>query len=527
MNYFILTILIALNALTVIKAQDIPRNLPSISTQKAAQHLGFLASDSMRGRNTQSPELEKAAEYIANHYKSLGLLPIQGSYFHNYTLERLHLDTPTVCILEKNGTQLPLALKDDFIPFEYSGKQKVYKAAMVFAGYGITASEYSYDDYASIDVKGKIVVILRGEPQSNNEKSIFDGKKNTKYSRMTSKIRLAAQKGAIGMIIINDPLTTLRLKPIGFPWPSLYPNIPADALPLSRKRQGAPDFPIIHVGEKVAEYLFGSVDSLKSLINPIETSLIPASKDLSATVNSLYVTLTTEKVPVRNVMSMLPAEEKTDEYVVIGAHYDHIGTGKPSKPGEDSIYNGADDNASGTTGVLLAAESFVNAKQKPKRNIVFVNFSGEEKGLLGSKAFVDNPPLPIQQCAAMLNMDMIGRNVGSSLFIGGNTRCKELITLNEEENERLFGQDKFALEYTIENFFYRSDQASFALKKIPVIFYFTGEHDDYHKVGDEIEKINLEKLVKITTLCIHTAQKTANLEGRLPFTSMPGDELQE
>ena len=122
---------------------------------------------------------------------------------------------------------------------------------------------------------------------------------------------------------------------------------------------------------------------------------------------------------------------------------------------------------------------------------------------------------------------MIGRNDVSSLFIGGNTRCKELITLNEEENERLFGQDKFTLEYTIENFFYRSDQASFALKKIPVIFYFTGEHDDYHKVGDEIEKINLEKLIKVTTLCIHTAQKTANLEGRLPFTSMPGDELQE
>lgn len=169
------------------------------------------------------------------------------------------------------------------------------------------------------------------------------------------------------------------------------------------------------------------------------------------------------------------------------------------------------------------AESFAQTDPKPKRSIVFLAFSGEEKGLLGSQAFTDNPPLPLENCVSMLNMDMIGRAEQDSLCIGGNTRCKELADLNEVENNQI--EKPFSLHYNIENFFFRSDQANFAKKKIPVLFYFTGEHKDYHKVTDEISKINFPDLVRITKLCARTAWKTASIDERLPYTPQKSDNM--
>ena len=419
-----------------------------------------------------------------------------------------------------------MALKDDFVPFEYSGASIVNYAPIVFAGYGITASEFQYDDYKDIDVKGKVVVIMRGEPQMDNEKSVFDGKKFTKYSRMQSKMKTAYANGAVGIIVLNAPSTTLKIRPTGFPWPSLYPNIPADALPLSRKNASMPDIPVISAGERFAQIMFGSVDTLKAWQTKIDSLLIHQSRAIpDAEVLSLQTSIRTEKVQVRNVMGMIKGSEIPDEYVVIGAHYDHVGMSRPNDPTKDSIFNGADDNASGTTGMLLSAEALAHAPIKPKRSIVFVGFSGEEKGLLGSKAFVDNPPLPIANCVAMLNMDMIGRSVNDTLYIGGNTRCKEFADMNAEMNATLFDDEAFTLSYSIEQYFFRSDQASFAMKRIPVLFYYTGEHQDYHKVSDEIEKLNMEHLVNIATLCSHTAWSAADRPMKFPFTPLPGDDL--
>lgn len=515
-------------SLHILQANESTVSLPTISMSRAKMHINMLASDEMRGRNTPSPELERAASYIADQFKEIGVLPINGSYYHTYTLERLHLDKPTTFIVKKGMQIAEMALKDDFIPFEYSGSSNAEYAQLAFAGYGITAPEYKYDDYKDLDVKGKVVIILRGEPQMDNDSSIFEGKRFTKYSRMQSKLKTAVARGAVGVIVLSGPSSSLKIRPTGFPWPSLYPNIPADALPLSRKNADSPNIPVISAGERFVEMAFGAVDTLKSWQKNIDSLMVNQSRMIeNVEILSLQTTLRSEKVEVKNVMGMIKGSELPDEYVVIGAHYDHVGHSRPNDPAKDSIFNGADDNASGTTGLLLSAEAIANAPSKPKRSIVFVGFSGEEKGLLGSKAFADNPPLPIKNCVAMLNMDMIGRSVNDTLYIGGNTRCKELADLNAEVNRTLFDSDTFNLTYSIEQYFFRSDQASFAMKRIPVLFYYTGEHEDYHKVSDEISKLNMDNLVKIATLCSHTAWSTAELPMRLPFTPLPGDDLSD
>lgn len=525
---FVYILFICSLTISIMHAEGPTITLPELSLSRAKTHIGKLASDEMMGRNTPSQELENAADYIISEFKGMGLLPVNGSYVHSYTLERLHLDKPTILQIKKGFMLDEMKLKDDFVPFEYSGSGIAEYAQLAFVGYGITATEYKYDDYKNLDVKGKVVVILRGEPQMENENSIFDGKKFTKYSRMQSKIKNAAERGAVGVIVLSAPLNTLKIRPMAYPWPSLYPNMPADALPLSRKKADAPNLPVVSAGERFAELVFGSIDTLKAWQKNIDSLLVTQSRILpDIEILSFQTSLRSEKVEVKNVMGMIKGEELPDEYLVIGAHYDHVGSSRPNDPAKDSIFNGADDNASGTTGMMIAAEALANAPNKPKRSIVFVGFSGEEKGLLGSKAFVDSSPLPIANCVAMLNMDMIGRSINDTLYIGGNTRCKELADLNAEMNRTLFESDSLHLSYTIEQYFFRSDQASFAMKRIPVLFYYTGEHEDYHKVSDEISKLDMDRLVKIATLCSHTAWATADLPMRLPFTPLPGDDLSD
>ncbi|MFN4916306.1 MAG: PA domain-containing protein, partial [Ignavibacteria bacterium] len=197
-------------SLHILQANESTVSLPTISMSRAKMHINMLASDEMRGRNTPSPELEKAASYIADQFKQLGVLPINGSYYHTYTLERLHLDKPTTFIVKKGNGISEMALKDDFIPFEYSGSSIVEYAQLAFAGYGITAPEYKYDDYKDLDVKGKVVIILRGEPQMDNDSSVFEGKRFTKYSRMQSKLKTAVAKGAVGVIVLSGPSNALK-----------------------------------------------------------------------------------------------------------------------------------------------------------------------------------------------------------------------------------------------------------------------------------------------------------------------------
>lgn len=502
--------------------------LSSLTTENARKHLSVLASDAMMGRDTPSPELERSAEYIAGEFKKFGVKPVKGSYFHTYTLQRVRLVENNVLKLRSatKDSVIEFAIKDDYVPVEYTGAGTIRKAKLVFVGFGMTSPEVNYDDYAGIDVRGKVVVMLRGAPRfsdsvikDTNLRSVL-----WKNARSTAKAKVARERGAIGCLIISDPVRTLVLKAVGFPWPLLYPKLPVDALPLRAASVKDTMFPMLHVGENVVNALFGSKSNLTDIQKNIENSGLPHSFSIdTVTTEELTVTTVAEKVQVRNVVGIVEGTNKSGEHIVIGAHYDHVGYEHPNDPTKDSIYNGADDNASGTTGLLLLAESL--AATKPVRSVMFIAFSGEEKGLLGSKAYCESPLLPLSSCKAMFNMDMIGRNNEDSLSLGGNTRCKELSMVAEEENKLLI--KPFALAYNIEHFFFRSDQASFAMKKIPVLFFFSGEHADYHKQADQIEKINFGKLVRITELCGRCVWRTANTTVEFPFTPQKGDTLTE
>lgn len=471
-----------------------------------SKYLFFLASDSLKGRNTPSEGLDIAAEYIASNFKKFGLKPAGEYYFQNFNLVITNLGSENHLKILKNGNINDFQIKQDFTPFEMTANAEV-KAPLVFAGYGIKSKAHNYNDYQNIDVKGKIVLVLRHEPGEEDSTSIFDGKKSTEYSNVSQKVKIAIEEGAIGVLVVTDPLNHSNLTPRGFPWPSLSKTIPPDALPMTLNLN-EPKVPVVQVGESVIELLFGSIDSLKNIQARIDSTLQPVSFEFSdIEVNLKTSTIVTEKA-TKNVAAYIEGadQELKNEVVVIGAHYDHVGYRRNSEPGTDSIYNGADDNASGTTGVLAIAKAFSELNTRPKRTVLFLAFAGEEKGLLGSKYYVNFPLFPIEKTVVMLNLDMIGRNNEDSLFVIGASHSPDLLRIVEEENKNI----NFTLVTSNEYFVGGSDHASFYRRDVPVLFFFTGEHQDYHKVTDHAEFINTKKLARVSRLAFRTAWRIAN-----------------
>jgi len=484
----------------------------SITADNARNHLFFLASDSLMGRDTPSEGLRIAGEYIAQQFMEYGLKPVNGSYFEPWTMNKVQLgDVNFLKIIGKDGIEKSFEIKKEFMPYEMTANKET-NGAVVFAGYGITAPEYGYDDYADIDVKGKIVFVMKRGPQQNNPESPFYVRKDPNYNQVSEKVRNAIEHGAVGVMLVSDPLYNRLLTPRGFPWPNLYKGFPPEAVPLTLAITESKKIPTIQVGEEVINMLFGSVEALKSVQRGIDSTMAPHSYQIPGVSAIIHTSTKVEIRTTRNVVGFLKGAdpELKNEIVVIGAHYDHVGFKRNTPVGEDSIYNGADDNASGTTGVLEVAKAFCINPERPRRSILFITFAGEEKGLYGSEAYTEEPLFPLKQTVAMLNMDMIGRNNPDSLSIGGNTRSPELTKIVEEENKNI----GFTLAYNIEQYFGRSDQAAFARRKIPVLFFFTGEHPDYHKVSDSPDKINYEKLARVAKLCFLTAWRVANMEGR-------------
>ncbi len=489
-------------ALQAIRAEDIRR------------HIDFLAADAMMGRNTPSPELDRAAEYIASEFKSCGLKPANNSFFADFQVGTVRLGNENSLAITIKGQTLHYAIKKDFMPFEVTASKSV-DAPLVFAGYGITAPEYGYDDYAGIEVKDKIVLVMRHEPGEKDAASPFDGAKDTEYSQVSWKAQNAIDHGAAGLLVITDPLHHRSLAPRGFPWPSLFEGIPDDALPLTLALTEKQKIPVVHVGETIIRDLVGSVDTLRTWQSQIDQAFKPKSVELAHARVQLKTTTETNLQSTRNVVGLIEGSDPKlkNEFVVIGAHYDHVGVLKQHQPGADSIYNGADDNASGTTAVLAIARAFGATAQRPKRSVLLMAFAGEEQGLLGSRAYVEQPLFPLHNTVAMLNLDMVGRNAADSVSVGGITRSPDLSKMNEEENREV----GLKLDYSVESFHNRSDHYSFARKKIPFLFYYTGHHQDYHRLSDHADKINEGKIARIATLAFRVAWRAANAEQRLRY----------
>jgi len=440
----------------------------------------------MRGRATGSPELEKAAGFIRDQFRSMNLQPLaDGSYFQDFEV------TTSARLGPRNQLNYAIGHKkeklknqQDFIPLNLSSAGKI-SGGVVFAGYGITAPEYNYDDYAGLDVKDKIVVVLRHEPQEFDEKSIFEGKIYTSHAQPVNKAVNAKMHGAKAVILVNDM--------------PAHPN-DSDQLEKFGATAGPDNAGIEFAQVKAAtadQWLALAGKKLESLEAAIDKDLHPQSFALPETLRlDLDIDIRREVKTVHNVGAYLPGE--TSEYVIVGAHYDHLGLGEqysmaPSLAG--TVHPGADDNASGTAGVIELAHWFSH-EPKHKRGILFLTFAGEELGLLGSSYYANHPVLPLDQAVAMINMDMIGRIRDRKVYVGGVGTGTTFGALLKDAG----AHHDFETDITERSGYGSSDHTSFTAKQVPVLFFFSGLHSDYHKPSDTWDKIDAPDAVRLLEL---------------------------
>ena len=493
--------------------------LERITPEDVHRNIFYLASDTMRGRNTPSPELDTAAAYIAREFARDGLQPVNGSYFQRVLLNIVSLGEQNALRVTTGSVEKSYEIKTDFSPFEMTSNGSV-RAPVVFAGYGITAPQYHYDDYAGIDVKGKIVFVLRHEPGEEDSTSVFLGTAPTEYYSVETKVRIAMEHGAVGVIVATDPLNHSSLAPRGFPWPSFSRLIPKDALPLTLGEEEKNKVPVVHAGEGVINQLFGSVDSLRALERQIDARVVPRSYPIVGAEAFIKTSTEIRDMSASNVVGVLPGSDPAlkSETVIVGAHYDHLGYLKQHAPGARWIFNGADDNASGTCALLEIAAALGGLPSSPRRTVLCIAFSGEEKGLFGSEYYARHPLFPLKSTVAMLNMDMVGMNGEDSLFIIGSEGSPDIARIAREEDARV----GFVLVDLKLPQGEGSDHMSFMKRNIPDLFFHSGDERVYHSVNDRPELINTRKVARTASLVFLTAYHIANDSVRyryLPVTS--------
>lgn len=498
---------------------EIRKGNESITAREIRAHVHFLASDLLEGRGNGEAGLEIAAAYIASQFADAGLQPVgeDGTYFQHFDLRRSVLDQPNVLTITTSHGVSEFRFEEDFMSLSFTA-DTVVTAPVVFAGYGISAPEYNYDDYRNIDVEGKMVLMLSHEPQETDSSSIFRGIRRTRHARLSEKAETAREHGAVGMLVVTDPLNhdSHDVPSVAEAW-DIYRPVSQHRMSLaSVPREN--DMPVVQITlETARDLLAGTGKNLTALQKVIDATLEPRSfaiKDKSVT---LQTSVRDALISVKNVAGLVPG--KGQETVVIGAHYDHEG-----KDGE-KIYNGADDDASGTTGLLEIAEAFMLNDKRPKRNVLFLAFAAEEKGLHGSKYYAANPLMPLQQTVAMIQMDMIGRNEDTAsiparyrrglpvvtpeqgrnlVHVIGSTYSPDVRRFSDRANEEV----GLNLDYTYDNvqaLVKRSDHWHFLEKGIPSLFFFNGFHPDYHQPSDTADKIDVNKLQRVLKLVYLTA----------------------
>ncbi|MEN8229105.1 MAG: M28 family peptidase [Bacteroidota bacterium] len=472
-----------------------PRFEKEITTEEIENHIAYLASDDLKGRYPGTPEDQLLAEYIASEFKQAGLV------LH----EKRGLQLFEIVSDLEAGPDNQVAFGDielvpdaDFRPFSFSASGSV-SSEVLFAGYGfqIDDADNHWDDYATLDVKDKWVVLLRGVPGKQDGSSPY-----VNYSEDRGKALMAADQGAAGVILVSGS------------------SFDADDHLVELKGKQHPlSIPVIHISRSAIDQLFSSIeaDSLSVIESKIATQLQPASFATGLTVN-ISVDLQPKKMESENVIAMLKGSDASlqSQYVVLGAHHDHLGmggTGTSSRqPDTVAVHYGADDNASGVAGVMEISEYLVS--RDPSRSILFTTFGAEEMGLVGSRYFAENPPIDLSLVQAMINIDMVGRlNEERQLQIGGIGTSPDFEQLLDSLNKP-YG---FNLKFSKEGFG-PSDHASFYAKDVPVIFISTGAHPDYHTPADHISRINMEGAREILQYIAEIAEALANKKERIAFT---------
>jgi hypothetical protein len=462
-----------------------------------------LAAPDMEGRGAGTKGLTRAEHLIEKRYKELGLQPagVIGYAQPFSVITGAQLKSDNHLVVESAGAKTNLKINQDFVPFSFSSSGQV-AGPVVFAGYGATADEFHYDDYTGLDVKDKIVVVLRYEPSGFAEKSGHQGL--TTHSQLITKAINARNHGAKAVVVVNGKLGDGE----------------EDLLTRFGSVSGPEDVGIVFVQVRNAvadSWLQAAGKSLKEVQDEINSTTKPASFALPDSLRvSLHIDIATTRATVNNVLAWLPGQ--TDEYVIIGAHYDHLGRGNvdslaPSQIGQ--IHPGADDNASGTAGVLELARLLAPQRGQLKRSILFMNFAGEELGLLGSAEWVKEPTRPLSKAVAMINMDMIGRIKDDKVYIGGVGTGSTFKSVLEQTQK----DTPFKIEYSAGGYA-SSDHTSFVTKKIPVLFFFSGLHSDYHKPSDTWDKINAPSAARLLDMIGDVAVQLASADETPAFQSV-------
>ncbi len=483
-----------------------------ITAEDARKHLSVLASDAYEGRETGKEGQKMAARYIAEHFKNIGLKTVTDeTYLQKFPLTQ---STPAGADMQVNGKKYENY--KDFYAFPLGRDAKLEAKEILFLGYGI--SDEKYDDYKDADVKDKILLVLGGEPLNKDSTSFLTGTKELSEwtTNFRKKSQFAKSKGASAIILVNQNFEG------NIKFLKHYLETPSLKLESEKKDEQKKNILQAGMSKKTAdEILSAEKKDVESLKKKIQKKHKPISFTIKTPIE-IDVKNKIEAVNSENVLGMIKGSEFPDEVIFITAHYDHLGV----KDGK--VYNGADDDGSGTTGVLEIANAFEKAKEAgfvSKRTIVFMTVAGEEKGLLGSSYYTDHPVFPIKNTVCDLNIDMIGRgdeahkNDSNFVYIIGSDKIStDLHKINESANST-YTNLKLDYKYNDPNdpqrFYYRSDHYNFAEKGVPIIFYFNGVHDDYHQETDEVNKINFPLLAKRAQLVFYTAWEIANRKERI------------
>lgn len=521
------------------------------SVNRLQQIISYLASDALDGRRTGTPGANDAAHYIAGEFSLLGLRPaiqmagaartrgeIRARYLQPFPyVSKVELGKNNLLFVTGGRTDgtAQFAVGEDWMPLGFSSNAEVKAAEMVFAGYGITSAELKYDDYALSNAKDRVAIVFAGTPDADSPHGQF-----AQAGQIRFKVAAARAAGARALLIVagEEKLKDDRLAE------------------LSYDNAGDAGIPVVVISRQMAAKLFGQsdlagLDELEKRVARISLAKLrpPSSEtelELVAFTAKLNLSVTVNRIdsPSFNVVGILPGTDPKlkNEAIVIGAHYDHLGRGGEGSlaPREGEIHHGADDNASGTAGMLELARIF--SAQKPRRTMVFIAFSGEEEGLIGSNYYVNHPVVPLANTVAMINMDMIGRQTQNKLIIGGvGTATKwrsEIEDLNSTrglssvQTTVHFDRDAVAkaintpIPFTLtlnEDGFGPSDHSSFYAKQVPVLFFWTGTHNDYHKPSDTYEKINYVGEARILSFIAGIVRDIDRSDARPKFTVAKSD----
>jgi hypothetical protein len=525
---FALLTLVALTAASTTSAFNLPlpsaEAMSSITVVDLKRHLSFLASDELGGRYTFSQSNMIAARYLASQLESYGYRGAarDGSFFQKVPLSDRSVDlSKTGLTLSVGGAREDFKYADDFAvetPYEMS-----VSGGLVFAGYGVSSPANNHDDYAGLNVKDKIVVIASGLPDPLKGKRLGD----KEYGE-----EAAIKHGAAGVIAVAPQQFLIA-------WPQLKAYLLRDQVGLPpRPNASLTSFPLVYAGPPLIRSLARALGKEESYLSrPDGKPLQPAAIDGRAEIK-MGVSLK-ESTPAQNVVGILEGADPVlkDEYVAFSAHYDH------EKTENGVVYNGADDDGSGTSAVLEIAQAFA-VGQRPKRSVLVIFHTAEELGLYGSAYNTDyEPVVPLNKIVANLNIDMIGRSraeddnsaanrnltdKNSVYIIGADRLSSELHKINEQTNadtERLRFDYKYNALNDPEKFYERSDHFNYAKHGVPIIFYFTGVHRDYHRPTDDVDKIDFQKMERITRMIFATGWRVMNLDHRLVVDKLPAPRL--